>query len=93
MLFCAHVDADHAVFMKTSPMQCVLQAERTPVTLKYTQVPQVKAPLYSHQNQNHIQIKANKSLSIVRRAEKQGSYLNVIVSVEIISSTSRKAST
>lgn len=83
---------NHAVFMKTSPMQHVLQAERTPVTLKYIQVTQVKVPLYSHQNQNHIQIKANKILSIVRRAEKQGSYLNLIVSVEITASTSRKAS-
>lgn len=66
---------NHAVFMKMSPMQQGLRALDCD-SLEYTQFSQDIAPLRSHQTQNHIQSKSNNILSIVRRAEKQGDYLN-----------------
>ena len=48
-------------------------------SFKHTQIPQANVPLHFHQSQNHIQSKANQVLSMVRRGEKQGSYLNLFL--------------
>ena len=48
-------------------------------SFKHTQIPQANVPLHFHQNQNHIQTKANQVLSMVRIGGKQGSYLNLFL--------------
>lgn len=82
-----------AVFMKMTPRQCGLWSDPMPaILLEHIHIPQVKVPLHSHQNQNRIQIKAKQTLSLVRRTEKWGSYLHLIVSIEITASTWGKTS-
>lgn len=66
---------------------------RMSVSPKIHTSPTGQSALYSHQNQNHILIKANKIFPVVRRAEKQGSYRDLVVSVKITASTLGKAPT
>lgn len=75
--FCARVDEESGSIDETVSLAAWAAGGSMPETPKHTQVPQAQASLHSNQNQSHMQIKANKILAIIRRAEKQGHRLNL----------------
>lgn len=62
MLFCANVDAEScSIYENGSKAVWAVVGSNACDSLEHIHIPQAKVPLHSHQNQNHIHIKANKS--------------------------------
>lgn len=77
---CTNVEAESCSIYEDVSYAGQLWVVRMSVPLSNTQqIPQANVPLHFHQNQNHIQSKANQVLSMVRRGGKQGTYLNLFL--------------
>lgn len=82
-----------AAFMEIQPMQCGLQADRMPVSLKIHTSPSGQSATLLSPKPEPGPNQSKQILPIVRRAETQGSCKNLVVSVEITASASGKVST